>query len=247
MNRHTAKFVAKKRHTTRRDYNPHTVVQDNDVEKMRDILEKHTINFKNKMNKKLLPIACEKGSIEMAELLLKHGARPKSGPAMYNAIKIDNIDIVKLLIKYGADCDRPMSNSTRDDIYPIMHAIKHSTEIAMLLIELGARLDVIEELDSWWMDIPIIRAIHLGKMDIVRAIYEKKGDEPFQDCNGDILKCIGTKKRFRDLIVDPDFRKIYYIASNCISDILYDLILSLVVGNGKELFDPCAGYYMMML
>ncbi|MFA4133137.1 MULTISPECIES: ankyrin repeat domain-containing protein [unclassified Brevibacillus] len=81
--------------------------------------------------------AAMNGHLEMAKLLLEHGANPNLLDGNYSAITsaIDNYNFIALLLKYGADPDLNYQNHRS----PLMRVVQDDrVDIAKLLLDHGA-------------------------------------------------------------------------------------------------------------
>ncbi|XP_030850882.1 ankyrin-1-like isoform X1 [Strongylocentrotus purpuratus] len=116
----------------------------------------------------------------------EHDAKDNS--ALHYAARIDNLDMVKLLVQHGADvdavgeagrCPLHLAAGTKNDLSknadnrkmtPLLLACLHGEiDIAILLIDKGADLMVYDENS----DTPLHIAINEGNKKIVRKIIEK--------------------------------------------------------------------------
>jgi len=76
---------------------------------------KANVNAMNDDGETALSIVCEKrqADISVVELLLKFGADPNISFPLYAAYKSNNTDIVKMLLAYGAEANKPLKKSKR--------------------------------------------------------------------------------------------------------------------------------------
>ncbi|MFI8710422.1 ankyrin repeat domain-containing protein [Brevibacillus brevis] len=95
--------------------------------------------IEGEVGRKSRPIhaAASNGHLEMAKLLLEHGANPNHLEGKYSVITlaIDNYDMLVELLKYGAEPDLNYQNYRS----PLMHAVQDDrVDIAKLLLDHGA-------------------------------------------------------------------------------------------------------------
>lgn len=123
-------------------------------------------------------------SLESIELLLKlggkilintnFGLRTEAGSRTFlsHAIIKNNVPLIVLLLKYGAD-----PNGMANNEYPLVRAIKDNhLEAAALLIDKGAHLNGIVSKDS-----PTLNAIWKNNLEALKLLIEK-GADPNYDC-----------------------------------------------------------------
>jgi len=115
-----------------------------------------------------LYIAERNGYTEIAELLLKHGAKEIS-PSLFGAFTYVDIDQIQVLIAQGADV-----NAKNNSGQTLLHLACRTgnKEVAVLLIDKGADVDAETEL-GWT---PLHDASTLGNHDIVKLLIDKGAD-----------------------------------------------------------------------
>lgn len=91
-------------------YNLNQAIFGKDVEKLKSMIEAGSdVNFQYN-GRNALHTACDKGSLEMAELLLKNGAIPDFAlnpdwSPLFEAITNAHMESVKVLLEHGAKMD----------------------------------------------------------------------------------------------------------------------------------------------
>jgi len=99
------------------------------------------VEFTGVMPDQVLPIATQNEDYEVVEYLLKKGARPDTkdpsgSTALVRAIEVGDIDLVKLLIEYGADVNQVMRHLNET---PLIYAAHYGDQlITAHLLENGA-------------------------------------------------------------------------------------------------------------
>ena len=129
------------------------------------------LDIADKNDNTALTYACSNGYYDIVKLLLENGAKVNFGykiqSPLCEAAGLRNINMVELLIQYGADVKY---YNERFNYSPLTRALNgYSTEATKFLIERGARLDV-KDRDG---NTPLMLAIERGYTDIVNLILEK--------------------------------------------------------------------------
>lgn len=127
-----------------------------------------------------LILASSDGARECVRLLLSHGANPyiewNSETALYNAVKYNNVEIVRLLLESDHEAD---ISKLPESAQPLLMtaATDGYTDIAALLIEHGAEFDVQDPKrhadDDPWCRTPLARAAGNGHLAIVKLLLER--------------------------------------------------------------------------
>jgi hypothetical protein len=135
---------------------------------------KHCIDEKSKLGRTALIIACGKGDVKIAEVLLESGANPTmrdndERTAVYQASCKGHSDIVQLLLKWNAEITIPNKIGST----PIFTAsLSGHLDVARLLFEKGADMTIPDN-DGWT---PLLAASSKGHLEIVRLLLEKGAD-----------------------------------------------------------------------
>jgi len=124
-------------------------------------------------------VKCCRNRLEMARLLISHGADVNARDEdtktpLYWACQWQNYDVVKQLIDHGAKANLVEDgHGLRRNYYPlIVAAQKRKPEIVQLLLDAGAHVDVRDEDDST----PLYIACRNGRSDIARLLIEAGAD-----------------------------------------------------------------------
>ncbi|KAJ3032098.1 hypothetical protein HDV00_007985 [Rhizophlyctis rosea] len=110
----------------------------------------------------LLAQACGSGSVEIVQLLLDYGSWIHdgvgwAGDGLFQAINGNHVDVVKLLLKAGADIIRPL---------PLVQAVSLSgVEIVGLIIRAGADMNAVT-------GAPLRSAVSRGNCDLVKLLLD---------------------------------------------------------------------------
>ncbi|KAJ3101935.1 hypothetical protein HDU96_009808 [Phlyctochytrium bullatum] len=125
----------------------------------------------------LLSLAAEFGRVDVARLLLAHGAdinvrcRAAGRAPLHHAANVGHLDVVRVLLEEGADVDyKDSQNST-----PLIlagYAQKDSLAIAQLLVEKGA--NILARDDDGYT--PLHIALRQDNVDMVRFLIESVAD-----------------------------------------------------------------------
>ncbi|WP_039457881.1 ankyrin repeat domain-containing protein [Candidatus Jidaibacter acanthamoebae] len=158
-----------------------TAIESNSIDTIKKLL-KQKIRLEVKGKEPLLNIAIGKNSYEIAKLLLDHGINPNirdegSGEAsVMMAVCRDNVEMIKLLIKYKADLDLfSWSGYT-----PLMFAVSmNRKETIKLLLEAGANVNY----QNYDKETALSLAVQHCYENV--AILLKNGADP---CLGEIFK-----------------------------------------------------------
>ena len=121
--------------------------------------------------------AAERGRIDLATLLIDHGARVSGSGALPAAAGQGNIEMVRFLIEQGAEIDEIGVHDFGDrrkkkEEGTALHkaAARGDIDLAALLLEKGARLEVKDPLDRT----PLVRAREEGQEVMVTFLESKE-------------------------------------------------------------------------
>lgn len=144
-----------------------------------------------------LDIAVLKNDVKLLSFLIERGA--KSEKALAKAVREDNFEMVKLLVKGGAD----VNVRDRNGYTPLHRALRTRTDIALFLVENGADVNMQEFVDG-------NAALHFSSVYEDPQLFEKiiqaganlelanmNGEKPYHIARrylkGDKLKLLETK------------------------------------------------------
>ena len=127
-------------------------------------------------------------SVKICNLLLEKGIdinlQSNDGrTALFSAAIGANVDVIELLINAGADTNL----ATEGNLTPLylVAQINSQSKIAKSLINAGANINVVEDVDGC---LPIYPAIELDNLDLVKLLVESGTDLSHTDTNG--LTCL---------------------------------------------------------
>ncbi len=137
------------------------------------------INTVDSSGNSLLTLAAGNGNLALVDLLLAHrpqlGARNKVGDtALLSAALKDNVDIVRSLLKAGADVDQAGWSGLH------YAAFSGSVDISKLLIERGAKVDAVAPNGMT----ALLLAAKNGHAPMVKLLLESKADPKFSTSDG---------------------------------------------------------------
>ena len=194
-----------------------SIEENEDIEKKKEIANK-VPEYGENMNKTALEVAVDNTDEKAVKRLLELGADPNpqldEEPPLYTAIEKDRIDIVRLLLEYGADVDATKKIG-KDDISPLfLAAAKGYHKIIDVLLEKNPRLnDAVSSTANMEKNItPLVVAALEGHEDAVKSLKGAGSIPPelsqndFQDF---LLAAAHTKllKRTQMLIEDFEYIK----------------------------------------
>ena len=146
--------------------------------KLERLLKRRSFNSKN-INQRIgddetpLSLACLKGNSAAALLLLKHGANIDDAktPPLVGACQSDNLDLIQLLLTWGADANV----GDADGVTPLFCAcMKGDFKVALLLSQYGATID-------WGSQsllfVPQLASPNQDIADFVRIVHLYKGEK----------------------------------------------------------------------
>lgn len=117
----------------------------------------------------------------------------KFATALIIASEIGNIEIVKLLLEYGADTDI----QTENRVTALISAIANDhIEIVKLLLEYGADTNVQDE-DGW---VPLMSATEIGNIEIVKLLLEYRADINIKTKNGGTALIIASQNGYIEVV-----------------------------------------------
>jgi ankyrin repeat protein len=125
------------------------------------------INAQGRFGNTPLMMAVQSDKVDMVKLLLKKGADPDGlgGAALLTAIDGDNLEIVKLLLEGGANTDVAENDGTT----PLTKAVQRNhTAMVKLLLEKGAN-------PNTWSP-PLYFAAGQGDVEVVRLLLDHGAD-----------------------------------------------------------------------
>ena len=162
------------------------------------------INIKDKNGYTPLYNACSKENIELAKLLIEHGADVNSkskyeDTPLYNACYHNYTEVAKLLIEHGAD----VNFKNRDGYTPLYWAcVKDDTEVAKLLLEHGADVNIKQKK---YGETPLNVACIKDNIDIVKLLLEYGADVNNKNKNGEtplLWSCKNNKTELVKLLIE---------------------------------------------
>ncbi|KAJ0119924.1 hypothetical protein J7T55_000774 [Diaporthe amygdali] len=137
-----------------------------------------------------LPLAVDAGKYKVAKTLLRHGLDPNShdavGCALWYAVKMDRVDLCKLLLENKAD---PNASSEKSAPPLVQAMMAGNMEIVEMLVESGADLEKPGTLDAFHGSPLLMAVIWAGtrnskNIQIIRYLLEKKADPNVTDKDG---------------------------------------------------------------
>ncbi|MEG4057047.1 MULTISPECIES: ankyrin repeat domain-containing protein [unclassified Microcoleus] len=155
------------------------------------------VNARDKSGNTPLHLAVDRGSQDIAELLIANGARvnvrnENGQTPLYRAIAIGHNDIAALLIKNGTD----VNNIDRYGTTPLHKAAHYGTvEILKLLIAKGAEINIQDNQRKTPLDI----AVDLKLQDTVALLISKNPDVNSEDKEGRTLLHIALDFKLEDV------------------------------------------------
>lgn len=169
----------------------HEAANGNHVECLSFLLEKvgtdadGGIHWQSFDGKTALLVACEKGSVESVELLLREGADPNRSDVMQTypllaavqaqACQARSLACVQLLLSHGANVDCTWYCGTT----PLHQAVLDGQEdVTRELLASKARLDVRDECEIT----PVFTAAHYGKERCLKLLLETAKERGCMDC-----------------------------------------------------------------
>jgi len=163
-----------------------------------------------------LHVAAEKGHVEIARLLLEHGADPNARD-MYGVTPLHlatywgHLDVVKLLLEHGAD---PNAKEKLGGETPLYWAVQHKrTDIAKLLLKHGADPNNRSKRSIEDGRAVLHWAVRTGDVDLIRLLLEKGANPNVRDKYGYTplhIAALRGKPRIVELLLkygaDPNVR-----------------------------------------
>lgn len=173
--------------------------EENDFEKVKEIIEKNKDVVNEKVNDEtLLHVALRKKNIRMASLLIRNGADINStnsfgSTPLYNAIYEDDIDCMTYVISLGADI-RHKNNKGNT---PLHWAVQcHKPRACKLLISSGAEIDAQND-DG---ETPIFIACSEGQLEAARELFNADADYKIPNKYGETAE---------EITVHPNIKEIF--------------------------------------
>lgn len=212
------------------------------------------INLRNTNGWTSLHFACRRNNSNIVKVLLDANADPNIRPSNYvistlfEAVSRGNLEIVKLLISYGAEFKNKLdethclneaveknyidivkfliekgadaSSHDADDNFPLLiSAASGNVAITKLLLEYGCDVNDC----SRGIHTPLSVASYLGRFDVVQFLLENKADVTCANSNGDTALHLSTRcndHRIPKLLLDhkADPNTCNYLGNSCVSD-----------------------------
>jgi len=143
-----------------------------------------------------LVVAAETGNIERVREILENEDADVINvvPAFLKASIIGHTEIVRLLLKKGADPN--MSDVNGYTILMIASRFGENTEIVRLLLDKGAHINV-QDVNGKTV---LMEASHFGNTDMVRLLLDKGADPNIRDRNRDTALSIAVTGGHTDIV-----------------------------------------------
>ncbi|AIF81395.1 ankyrin [endosymbiont of Acanthamoeba sp. UWC8] len=161
-------------------------IEDSDASVIKHILQTGTDpnSLINEQGLTLLGKACQSGCYMITELLLKNKVDPNQHKAydfapITQAVRFGHFNIVKLLLKYGAD---PTIEDSGDNLLQEA-AVWENQDMLELLLKTGAN----PNLENPVLSTPFSRAVHFRGFEIVRLFLENGADPNLGNIYGNTL------------------------------------------------------------
>ncbi|NJK65101.1 MAG: hypothetical protein HC921_22440 [Synechococcaceae cyanobacterium SM2_3_1] len=120
-----------------------------------------------------LDAAVQSGSKEIVQFLLESGFKVDFLHPLYEAIMLNSIEMVQLLIEYGADIERCWD----EGITPILAAVvSGNSEIVRILVEAGADVN---KTDKYGIS-PIMEAAQMGRQEVYEYLVPYVSSDEYE-------------------------------------------------------------------
>jgi ankyrin repeat protein len=159
-------------------------------------------NSKNEKAVKQLYSAVEKGNLDwIRELITNNRLLIKEVSGMLllcEAVKAENIDVVRLLIELGAEVNDEDRIMYDNEIPLSIACYRGKFEIARLLIDAGATIDTVREDPEYFN--PLMCAVCSGNLDLVKLLVDRGADVNVIRAGGTSALSIAIHCKHLDLI-----------------------------------------------
>lgn len=155
------------------------------------------LNKKSSFGASSLYIACQKNSLESAEILLKYGADPENKYIGYSPLFVaaqnGHAKIIELLCNYKIDINYYISPYGTTALYL---AVQHNNlQVVKILLNNKANINILYKYYS-----PLYLAVEKGYSDIVKLFYESGYNINFSNKKGYIPFYFACKKGHIDIV-----------------------------------------------
>lgn len=179
-----------------------TAVQDDDLETVKNLIMRHAdVNAREKGRKNITPLflAVENGNVEIAELLLRFGARVNARNLSRQTplMMLDDdasAELVDLLVKYGA---RPNLIDNKGNTALIL-ATESNPDVSIVKALLNAGADVDHQNQDG--DTALIKAAGNDNLEAVRALIQAGADLNLENSEGETAWDLASDAEVTDLI-----------------------------------------------